>query len=98
MNKEFVALRGLKDHPGYEVLQALWQAQYEKIQEAMDSAAKRGSETAWRYWAGQDKAFKLAVTQLDRALAQMEKEAVDVETKPQTIVEKLLAEARGEQE
>lgn len=96
MKKEYVALTGLKKFPGYEVLQELWNAQYLKIQEAMDSAAKRGSETAWRYWAGQDKGFKLAVTQLDRAIEQMERE-MDEDRKPQdSVVDKLLAEARGE--
>lgn len=101
MMAELVALKGLVNHPGFPILQALWLEQITKIEEARDKAAGKGSETAWRYWAGQEKGAKIIATSHVRAIEKMESVQMDVEqertvTKPSETIEKLLAEARGE--
>ena len=77
MRSDYIALKSLEAHHGYAVLQALWMHELTKIEEARDSAAKRGSETAWRYFAGQEKGAKLMMTQMQRSLAHMESEGED---------------------
>lgn len=94
MKSDYIALKSLEQHNGFKVLQALWIHQLTKIEEARDSAAKRGNETAWRYWAGQEKGFKLAVTHLQVALKEME-DSGDNE-KDEGNFETLMAELRGE--
>lgn len=74
MKDIYLALSSLKEHTGYQALQELWMIQLSKIEAGRDKAAARNNETNWRYWAGQEKGFKLATTQLLMALASMEKE------------------------
>lgn len=94
MKSDYVALKSLDQNHGYKLLQALWIHELTKIEEARDSAARRGSETAWRYWAGQEKGFKLAVMQLARSLAHMESESDDLEGDGK--FETLMSELRGD--
>jgi len=94
MKSEYVGLKSLENHHGYKILEALWIHELTEVEKARDSAAKRGGESAWRYWAGQEKGFKLAMTQLQRALVHMEHENEDL--KDGTKIEDLLSELRGE--
>lgn len=91
MNDEYAALRGLENIKGYQILQQLWIHQIAKIEESRDKAAAKGSETAWRYWAGQEKGFKLAMTAVARALAEMEKEKenIDQESKLDALLDEI---------
>lgn len=98
MRSEYLALRGMKEHPGYAILCALWAEQFVKIEKAVDSAAARGADSAWRYWAGQAKGFKFCVTAIDRALAAMEIAQEDERQESTSPIDKLMAEARGETE
>lgn len=94
MKSDYIALKSLEQHNGYKVLEALWIHELSEIEKARDNAAKRGSETAWRYWAGQEKGFKTAITHLQRALLQMENEGEDSTDSGK--FENLMAELRGE--
>lgn len=91
MNSDYLALKHLLTQPSFRLLEALWLHQVGKIEEARDKAALRGSETAWRYYAGQEKGFKLAMTAVQRALAQMESEdqSIDEDTKYEAMLENL---------
>lgn len=79
MNEDYLHLRTLKEAKGYKLLEAIWMHQISKIEESRDKAAQKGSETAWRYWAGLEKGTKLMATALDRALLDMEKEDQDLQ-------------------
>lgn len=96
MMGEYTQLKGLQGSTAYKILQALWAHQGQGIMDAMQKAAARGSESAWRYYAGQMKGFDLAITQLDRALAQMERDEQNKEE--QKTADQLLKEIKGEQE
>lgn len=74
MSREALLLSQLEDHEGYKILKELWRLQITDIEQKRDSAAKRGSETAWRYWAGVEKGYKMAVVQLNASLSEMEQE------------------------
>lgn len=93
MKGEYAALKSLESHQGFAVLQALWASQGGRIMEAMQKAAARGQESAWRYYAGQLKGFDLAITQLERALAQMDREEQNKEE--QKTADQLLKEIKG---
>lgn len=92
MINEYAALRGILQHGGYKILEALWLEQISKIEASRDNAAKRGNESAWRYWAGQEKGFKLAMTAVHRAISDMEKEHANLEQEDK--IEKMLEEIR----
>ena len=94
MKSQYTKLKSLTDHPGWEILKQEWLAQITKIEECRDKAAKRGSETAWRYWAGQEYGAKLMTMTAEIALANMEKENLD--DSENNGYEDLLKEARGE--
>jgi hypothetical protein len=99
MTNEYQALMHLRSSPGWPVLQALWAIQHQKIVEAMRKAGKSNKELNWRYYAGQNEGFELALTQVDRALSDMEKAR---ETAPETAeaqkqVEDLLRKVRGDE-
>jgi hypothetical protein len=94
MKNEYTLLTTLENNPGFQLLQQLWVHQATEIQKERDRAAKRGSETAWRYWAGQETGFSLAVTALQRAIKQMENENENIESESR--VDLLLNEIRGE--
>jgi hypothetical protein len=74
MNRGAQLLGQVQDHAGYKYLEDLWRARLAEVQEKRDKAAQRGSETAWRYWAGVEKGFQLAVTLLPLTLAEMDSE------------------------
>lgn len=95
MKGEYVALKSVQVSEGYKLLQALWTQQGIKIMDAMQKAAARNQESAWRYQAGQMKGFDLAISQLDRALFQMEKED-DAQSPAQQSIDELLKEVRGD--
>lgn len=81
MTSEYAALKRLENNPDFQVLRGLWAHQLGKIVNAMRTAGKRGTESAWRYYAGQQEGFELAVTQLERALAEMERQKENAEEK-----------------
>lgn len=68
----YIILNQLMSHPGWKVLEELWLEEVTSIEDGRDKAAKRGSETAWRYWAGMEKGFKSAIIQPKIILARME--------------------------
>ena len=93
MKKEHVALKSLREHPGWPILENEWLWQVTKIEEARDRAAKKAQESAWRYWAGQEAGFKLAMTALSRALEKLESQGDD---QPVPEYDALLREIKGE--
>jgi hypothetical protein len=95
MNTDYMDLRQLQQSRGYQKLQALWAKQYAIVVEGMRKSAKKNQESAWRFYAGQMEGFDLAISQLDRALLQMEKEG-ESETPASATVEELMKEIRGE--
>ena len=100
MKSEYNALLGLKSHPGWVVLHALWAIQHRKIVEATRKAGKTGKESPWRWFAGQLAGFEICLTQLDRAIQEMEKESEDLAPahEAQEQVEALLKKIKGEKE
>lgn len=92
MTAEYNHLMSLKMSEGYKVLQALWAHQHGKIVEAMRKAGKKGNETSWRYFAGQNEGFELAITQVERALEDMQKtmENENPQADPSRDIEELL--------
>lgn len=99
MNEDYLDLKRLENVIGYKKLQALWLHQVSDIEKARDKAAKRGSETAWRYWAGQEAGFKLAMTALDRAIQEIEKneENLDGEEHMNRVLDELKIKVQGEE-
>lgn len=91
MKQEYHALKFMEKSDGYKILQELWILQVSKIEEARDRAASRGQESAWRYQAGQEKGFKLAMTALVRALADMERseEGLDEDNAAEKLLEEI---------
>jgi len=94
LKSDYTALKSLELHHGYKLLETLWLYELNKVEEARDKAAKRGSETAWKYWAGYEKGFKLAVMQLKSSLAHMELENEELQGEGK--FEGLMKELRGE--
>ena len=96
MNRDYQLLKGLENTEGYKALQQLWIHQVSKIEEARDRSASRAADGTWRYFAGQEKGFKLAMTALVRALVDMER--TDENVREENPIEKMLDElkARGE--
>jgi len=94
MNSERVALMSLLEDPRYKLLQELWRKQVEKVQQGRDKAASQGRKSAWRYWAGQEKGFMLAITSIDRAILEMD--SVEDKSETQIEIEKMIYEIRGE--
>lgn len=88
---DYVDLIQVKEHPGYKRLEAEWLAQTAEVQKARSKAARKPSESSWRFYAGYEEGFMVAVTTLERALARMEQEGG---AKPEDIAEKLLEEIR----
>lgn len=100
MKSEYHALSSLKMHPGWVILQALWAIQHKKVVEATRKSGKLGKESPWRWYAGQLEGFEIAITQLDRAIQDMEKENEDLAPahEAQEQVEALLKKIKGEKE
>lgn len=95
MNADFADLKSLQMSVGYQKLQALWAHEGSAIMNGLQRAAAKGQESAWRYYAGQMKGFDLAITHLERALLQLEKEG-DPDSPATKTVEELLKEIKGE--
>lgn len=92
MKAEYIALNNLVTSPDWGYLENEWLHQITNIEQARDKAAQKGNETAWRYWAGQEKGFKLAMTAARRAIAKMEEADQDLEKDSK--IDKLLEEIR----
>lgn len=77
---------------------ALWAIQHQKIVDALRKAGKQNKEMNWRYFAGQQEGFELALTQVDRAMKEMEEKGEDVvaNVEAQRQVEDLLKKIKGE--
>lgn len=97
MTGEYSALRSLQNSDGWKVLTALWAKQGLKVMEGLQKAAAKGQESAWRYYAGQMKGFDIAITQLDRALMDMEREDENRVSSEQSTVEELLKSIKKDQ-
>lgn len=96
MMSDYFDLKALQNSIGYQKLQALWAHEGNRIMDSTLKAAAKGQESAWRYYAGQMKGFDIAITHLERALLQMEKEGEAAASEPQQSTEDLLRELRGE--
>jgi len=94
--KDLVLLTALKSHPAYKRLQELWLEDISEIETKRDLSAARGQESAWRYWAGQEKGAKRLMVRLDIEIERLKEEGADPSNAPSEIIEKLLSEARGE--
>lgn len=99
MRAEYNHLYQLKNSEGYTVLLALWALQHEKIVNAMRRAGKGGKESAWRYYAGQLEGFEVAITQVERAMKDMEEKGEDAvaHVEAQQQVEDLLKRIKGDE-
>ena len=73
MSDEYLAFKSLMEDTRYKALEDLWIYHLSKIEEARDRAAKRGQESSWRYYAGQEAGFKRATMALRMAIADIEK-------------------------
>jgi hypothetical protein len=96
-NSDYFDLKQLQGTRGYQKLQALWAHEGAKILDSVQKAAAKNNETNWRYVAGQMKGFDLAITHLERAILQMEKEGETGESPATEAVEELMKDIRGEQ-
>ena len=97
MNTDYADLVSLRSHRGYQKLQALWAHEGVRIMDGVQKSAAKNQESAWRYYAGQMKGFDLAITHLERALLQMEKEGENDINPATETVEELMKEIRGNQ-
>jgi hypothetical protein len=86
---DYAAFAELKKAYGYQLLENEWLHQISEIEKKRDLAASRGTESAWRYHAGKEAGFKLAMTTLDRALTRIEDE---LNKNEKSLVDKLLQE------
>lgn len=96
---EYNALLSLRNSQGYQVLQNLWAMQFKKIVDATRKAGKQNKELNWRYFAGQQEGFEIAITQVERAIVEMEKEDENIEAnhEAQEQVEQLLKKIKGDE-
>jgi|WetSurMetagenome_2_1015567.scaffolds.fasta_scaffold1272668_2 hypothetical protein len=95
MKGEYIPLKQLSMSEGWKFLQELWTYQISEIEKTRDKCASKSSakaESDWRYMAGQEKGFKLAMTALERALVEMEKEMESEKSDEKSDVEKMLEE------
>jgi hypothetical protein len=98
MRAEYNHLYNLRNSEGYTVLLALWALQHEKIVNAMRKSGKSGKESAWRYYAGQLEGFEVAITQVERAMKDMEEKGEEslANKEAEQQVEDLLKKIKGE--
>lgn len=94
--REYYLLKSLLDNPAFKLLEDLWIYHSADIEDKRDKAAAKGNESAWRYYAGQEKGFKRATTALVMALRDMEKKLNDLTEENKS--EKILEELRGMKE
>lgn len=93
---EYNALASLRTHQGYAVLQALWVASGQELMKRLQTAAGKGQESAWRYYAGQVFGFEVAIGQLERALKEMERDAEN--TRESMDIDKVITQIRGQKD
>ncbi len=99
MRENYQLLSTLEKSDAYKKLMILWMEDLTEIEVKRDVAAAKGQESGWRYWAGQEKGYKRAMMRLNVELSRMEEEGGEEPlNKPSEMIEKLLAEARGETE
>jgi hypothetical protein len=98
MNSDYFDLKALQNSVGYQKLQALWAHEYVKLMEGIQRAGSRGTESAWRFYAGQLKGADLMTQQLERAIMQMEKEGEAEASSTGKSADEILKELRGERE
>lgn len=90
---EYIALCRLQNNPDFKVLESRWLYLISEIEKSRDSAAARGQESAWRYFAGQEKGAKRMATALALAIADLESK--DKELVDESKYDELLNEIRG---
>lgn len=67
-------LKSLKAHRGFKKLQALWAQDAALIMESIDKSCKtNGRENSLKHASGRWNGFNIAITKLDRALEDMER-------------------------
>lgn len=93
LRAEYVALKRLENNPDFAVLQGKWLYLVSEIQKSRDNAASRGQESAWRYFAGQEKGAQRIILALAAAIADLE--AQDKELVDESKYDTLLEEIRG---
>ncbi len=91
--EDFQLFSTLEKSPGYKKLTLLWMDDLTEIEIKRDAAASRGQESAWRYWAGQEKGYKRAMMRLNQEIALLQEEGGPREG-PSEMIEKLLSETR----
>ncbi len=96
MNTDYYDLKQLQASRGYQKLQALWAHEGAKLLDSLQKVASKNNESNWRYTAGKMAGFDLAITHLERAILQMEKEGETGESPATEAVEALMKEIRGE--
>lgn len=96
MKDQYLALSDLKKHTGYSYLEELWMLQMAKIDESQDKVAAGKIDQNWKYWVGVEKGFKLATTQLARALQDLEKEDENLDSSDK--ITQMLTELRSKGE
>lgn len=96
MHKDFQMFSVLEKSEAYKRLMVLWMQDLTDIESRRDSSASRGQESAWRYWAGQEKGYKRAMMRLNQELTVMEEDGGETLAQPSEMIEKLLSEARGD--
>lgn len=94
MRREANLLAALETHAGYKVLEQLWLEDISEIEEKRDNAAKRGNESAWRYWAGMEKGAKQLMVKLKVTLAEWESESTEEDEQERLM--RMAKELKGE--
>ena len=96
MKRDANLLAALQTHAGYKILEQLWLQDITEIEEKRDTAAKRGQESAWRYWAGMEKGAKLIMMKAQATLLAWDLES-DEEDDQERLM-KLAKDLKGEKE
>lgn len=97
--EDYFDLKMLSGTKGYQKLMALWAHEYAAVMKSLQFTASKNNESNWRFQAGILKGFDLAVGQLERALADLEKVgATATDNEATKTVEELLKEVRGEKQ
>lgn len=96
MREDFEVLSRLEKSEGYKRLMLLWMEDLGEIEAKRDSAASRGTEGAWRYFAGQEKGYKRAMMKLSAEIGKLDESGSDTVEQPSELIDRLMSEARGE--
>lgn len=94
MRDEYLRLKTLLESPGYKDLEALWFLEVATMEQGRSRAAARGQESAWRFFAGKEEGYKLAMTRVARALLAMEGEDDGLESEAK--FDEIMSHIRGE--